>query len=80
MKTKDLLKYAFIRTGSSKAELALKAGVSETYVSYIAQRMDINFRHLLPKTDKSTKVQNAIKELIEPELILFTNNIQNQTA
>lgn len=64
----QLLKYAFIRTGLNQSKLALKIGVSDAYISYIATRMDDKNKHLLPKTEKSTLVQDAINDVISNEI------------
>lgn len=80
MKISELLKYAYIRSGLNQARLAMKVGVSEPYISYIANRMDPETKHLLPNTSKSLLVQEAINDLIIPELTLFKSNIQKQTA
>lgn len=80
MKIVDLLKHAYIRTGLNQARFAMKIGVSEPYVSYIAQRMEPDYQHLLPKTSKSVKVQNEIKELIQFELSLFEKDTEKETV
>lgn len=80
MKTIELLKYAYIRTGLNQASFALKVGVSEPYISYIAKRMDCETMSLLPNTEKSKRVQKAINDLVVPEMKMFNVNIQKQPA
>lgn len=57
-------KIALIELGLTKKSVAEKLGVSITYLNFVLNTMGNNAPHMLPNSDKSKEIQEAVKGIV----------------